>query len=237
MNRHEEIDNILIEWGKRNSIYMYTKYQDEEVRSFEVINANGMRMQLWVEPTQCSGYEIRAWNYKCKNEICAGWVAGATAFRAGLLRAAGCERDVVYGEGTGWGDRAALFWGKVSVGGGSISFLLIMMAVSPHKPGTPCNKNRSQALTWSTLFGKIKRFGELTSAPVLPRIVIRTGWGPAPRFDQDTALDRAWASPKQFSLAFPCGSNIAVISFCGSCIPDVIRTVKPLRVIGCGHSL
>ena len=87
--------------------------------------------------------------------------------------------------------------------------------IRPHRSQWEIQKSNSP-LTAARISVTIGRFGELTSAPVLPRTFVRTGWGPAPRFDQDLALEGAWASPKQFTLALFNAVAILPLSVCGS---------------------
>jgi hypothetical protein len=67
MNKYEEIDDILKNFAKIHNLTFYTRYQEEEIRSFDIGDSKGRNYQLWVDaPDEKGQISIHAWDYKKK---------------------------------------------------------------------------------------------------------------------------------------------------------------------------
>ncbi|HEY0048628.1 MAG TPA: hypothetical protein VGB68_05040, partial [Pyrinomonadaceae bacterium] len=63
--RYETIDSILNNWANKRNLHLYKNYKDEEVRSFEIVNTQGDRYQIWVDaPDEKGQIGIYVWDYK-----------------------------------------------------------------------------------------------------------------------------------------------------------------------------
>ena len=62
---YSAIDPIINEWVNANGLFLYKRYQEIEVRSVDVVNAQGKRCQIWIdEPTDGGLVGVHVWNYK-----------------------------------------------------------------------------------------------------------------------------------------------------------------------------
>lgn len=59
------IDRTLKSWALRNRVPLSTKYQDTEVRSFELIGPGG-RAQIWIEIN--GEIAVHLWDYRKRTE-------------------------------------------------------------------------------------------------------------------------------------------------------------------------
>jgi hypothetical protein len=65
---YEEIDSVLEKWAQARLLHMYRLYQDEEVRSFDVVNENAERFQIWVDLPESNQIKVHIWDYKKKKK-------------------------------------------------------------------------------------------------------------------------------------------------------------------------
>jgi len=61
---YELIDPIISRWAQKHTLYIFTSYKDEEVRSIDVVSAKGERFQIWFDRPLGTQVGIHAWNYK-----------------------------------------------------------------------------------------------------------------------------------------------------------------------------
>jgi hypothetical protein len=58
---YSAIDPILTAWATQNRVTLSTKYQDVEVRSFQLVWPGG-RAQIWIEMND--GMTVHVWDYR-----------------------------------------------------------------------------------------------------------------------------------------------------------------------------
>jgi hypothetical protein len=59
---YSTIDPIISSWAKRRSLHVYTRYEDSEVRSMDIVSQDGQRFQLWIDPPFGGAIDIHAWD-------------------------------------------------------------------------------------------------------------------------------------------------------------------------------
>ena len=59
------IDAPIRSWATRNRLPLSTKYQDEEVRSFELVGTSG-RAQIWIETN--GDVTVHVWDYRKRKQ-------------------------------------------------------------------------------------------------------------------------------------------------------------------------
>ncbi len=64
MTVFDSIDGTVSEWAKTNGLTVYDLYKNAPVRSVVIIDTQGKKWQLWIEPEDAGGWCIRWWNYK-----------------------------------------------------------------------------------------------------------------------------------------------------------------------------
>jgi hypothetical protein len=60
------LDPAILAWSNRNRVPLSTKYQDAEVRSFELAGPSG-RTQIWIEAVDGS-ITVHVWDYKKRKQ-------------------------------------------------------------------------------------------------------------------------------------------------------------------------
>jgi hypothetical protein len=60
------IDPTLKDWASRNRVPLSTRYQDDDVRSFEVVGPDG-RAQIWVEVN--TDITVHVWDYRKRKRV------------------------------------------------------------------------------------------------------------------------------------------------------------------------
>jgi hypothetical protein len=59
------IDPILDRWAAANGLTVMTSYKDYEVRSIDLVDAQGTRFQLWLDPPGETGaVGVHVWDYR-----------------------------------------------------------------------------------------------------------------------------------------------------------------------------
>ena len=58
------IDKNIDEWAKRHSLHVYRKYQDDEVRSVDLVSGIGERFQIWIDRPNGTEVNVHAWDFK-----------------------------------------------------------------------------------------------------------------------------------------------------------------------------
>lgn len=63
---YAEIDPIIDEWVRENSLYLDTVHKEVEVRSITIVDENGIRrFQIWIEPPEKDGsIGVHVWDLK-----------------------------------------------------------------------------------------------------------------------------------------------------------------------------
>ncbi len=61
---YSEIDPVITAWAQRNSLHVYTQYQESEVRSIDIVSKIGERFQLWIDRPFSGLVDIHAWDYR-----------------------------------------------------------------------------------------------------------------------------------------------------------------------------
>lgn len=68
---YHSIDPIINEWVSRNSLHLYRKYQDAEVRAVRIIDSQGRIYAIGVDPPDKEGrikVRANAWDFKKRNK-------------------------------------------------------------------------------------------------------------------------------------------------------------------------
>lgn len=59
------VDPILNRWTAVNGLTVMTSYKDYEVRSIDLVDAQGTRFQLWLDPPRGNGrVAVHVWDYR-----------------------------------------------------------------------------------------------------------------------------------------------------------------------------
>jgi hypothetical protein len=56
-----QLDPTIRQWSSDRQIPLFTRYKDEDVRSFEVIGSSGATCQIWIETEE--RVTVRIWDY------------------------------------------------------------------------------------------------------------------------------------------------------------------------------
>jgi hypothetical protein len=72
---YEQIDDILVQWSADRRIPLLKSYMDEQVRSFEIVDSDGKRFQIWVDlPDDTSVTMVHVWDFKKRtDQFTADW--------------------------------------------------------------------------------------------------------------------------------------------------------------------
>ena len=66
---YESIDPIILGWTASHALHLYTTSRDEEVRSVDLIGANGLKCQIWIEaPDNAGDIQVHVWDYKKRKQ-------------------------------------------------------------------------------------------------------------------------------------------------------------------------
>jgi hypothetical protein len=60
------IDDALRSWARANGVTFATRYRDDEVRSFDIVDAAGARVQIWVNHPVHATVTVSAWDYRAR---------------------------------------------------------------------------------------------------------------------------------------------------------------------------
>jgi translation initiation factor IF-1 len=74
MMNYSTIDAFIYSWVTKHGLTVYTQYQDQEVRSVDVISHNGRKFQIWIDPPVGDSVAVHAWDYKKRRR---DWKGGA----------------------------------------------------------------------------------------------------------------------------------------------------------------
>jgi len=62
---YQSLDPIIQDWADKHKLTIYTSYQDYEVRSTDVVDNEGRKYQIWVDPPdQYGNVGVHAWDYR-----------------------------------------------------------------------------------------------------------------------------------------------------------------------------
>lgn len=62
---YARVDPILKQWAADKGLTVMTSYKDYEVRSIDLVDAQGARFQLWLDPPGESGrISVHVWDYR-----------------------------------------------------------------------------------------------------------------------------------------------------------------------------
>lgn len=76
---YEIIDPKIYPWARKNTLYLYTQYKDDEVRLIHLVSVKGELFGIYFYPPLGTSVKIRASNHKKKKEhICKEWVTDIT---------------------------------------------------------------------------------------------------------------------------------------------------------------
>lgn len=84
------VDATIASWAADNRLTTFTKYQDVEVRSFEIVNEAGDRWQLWIDPPAGDAIDVHLWDYRKRR---ADWAGKASTLKDMLNEAIATARD------------------------------------------------------------------------------------------------------------------------------------------------
>lgn len=66
---YELIDSAIHDWSRKRSLHVYSTYRDDEVRSVDLVDGNGQKCQIWIDPPNSSGkVHVNVWDYKKRRE-------------------------------------------------------------------------------------------------------------------------------------------------------------------------
>lgn len=61
---HVQIDEVLIEWSRKRQLPLQRKFKEEDVRSFEIVDTQGRRYQIWIDEPDLEGsIGVHVWDY------------------------------------------------------------------------------------------------------------------------------------------------------------------------------
>jgi hypothetical protein len=87
---YSTIDEVIPSWATKHRLTLYTQYQDQEVRSVDVVSPKGRKFQIWIDPPSGGGVAVHAWDYKKQRR---DW-KGTTSHLAQYLEEALHSNDV-----------------------------------------------------------------------------------------------------------------------------------------------
>lgn len=61
---YSSIHSIIQNWTKKHQLVLYSRYQDADVRSVEIVDGTGNRYQIWVEEPKGEHVGVHAWDYR-----------------------------------------------------------------------------------------------------------------------------------------------------------------------------
>jgi hypothetical protein len=61
---YSTIDGVISSWVTKHRLILYTLYQDQEVRSVDVVSPKGRKFQIWIDPPNGDNVAVHAWDYK-----------------------------------------------------------------------------------------------------------------------------------------------------------------------------
>lgn len=61
MGEFDEVDPVLRRWSKSRVVPMHTRYREDEVRSFSIVNSSGQEFQIWIE---MDPLVVNFWDFK-----------------------------------------------------------------------------------------------------------------------------------------------------------------------------
>ena len=61
MRTFEDLDPVIVEWSQAMRLPLYTRYRDDDVRSFQVVGISGASCQIWVEISD--EVTVHVWDY------------------------------------------------------------------------------------------------------------------------------------------------------------------------------
>ena len=66
MSLYSSLDPIIDSWKKRHGLHVYTRYQDSEVRTTNVVSTTGERFQIWLGLPENDQISVHAWDYETR---------------------------------------------------------------------------------------------------------------------------------------------------------------------------
>ena len=67
--RYDSVDPAIMAWAIKHVLHVYTRYQDVEVRSVDLVGSRGERSQIWIDPPDERGtIQVHAWDYKTRRQ-------------------------------------------------------------------------------------------------------------------------------------------------------------------------
>jgi hypothetical protein len=61
---YSSVDPIIVSWATKHQLFVYSRYQDLEVRSVDVVDLTGHKFQIWIDPPKGKSVSVHAWDYK-----------------------------------------------------------------------------------------------------------------------------------------------------------------------------
>lgn len=66
---YHQIDETINAWASDNKLTIFTRHQDYDVRSTDVVDELGNKYQIWIdEPKSDGSVEVHVWDYKKKRK-------------------------------------------------------------------------------------------------------------------------------------------------------------------------
>lgn len=61
---YSKVDGIIFSWARKHKLTIYTRHQDQEVRSADVVSPKGKKYQIWIDSPNGKMVAVHAWDYK-----------------------------------------------------------------------------------------------------------------------------------------------------------------------------
>lgn len=61
---YSDIDPIISRWTKGHRLFLYTRYQDSDVRSIEIVDSRGCKYQIWIDEPKGDQVAVHVWDYR-----------------------------------------------------------------------------------------------------------------------------------------------------------------------------
>jgi hypothetical protein len=90
MTAFAQLDPIIRQWSSDRQVPLFTRYKDEDVRSFRIVGSSGTECQIWIEVGE--RVTVSVWDYgKRRQDL----EADAASLRARLDEALSIARSWV----------------------------------------------------------------------------------------------------------------------------------------------
>jgi hypothetical protein len=72
---YDVIDSVLKRWATAHGLHIYSEFKGEAVRSTDLVDAQGRRCQMWLDPPDSGGrVGVHVWDYRKRRKDFTGSV-------------------------------------------------------------------------------------------------------------------------------------------------------------------